>query len=139
MNEMDPQELIARRVAQEIRPGTLVNLGIGLPTQVGRYLPPGMDVYLQAENGIVVLGGLQVDESGRLANWMVPGKLAPGMGGAMDLVTGARRVVVAMFHTAKGAPKIVRRLELPLTSTRRVDLIVTEMAVIEPTDAGLVL
>ena len=88
---------------------------------------------------MTVLGGLQVDESGRLANWMVPGKLAPGMGGAMDLVTGARRVVVAMFHTAKGARKIVRHLELPLTSTRRVDLIVTEMAVIEPTDAGLVL
>jgi acetate CoA/acetoacetate CoA-transferase beta subunit len=185
---MDAQELIARRVAQEIRPGTLVNLGIGLPTQVAHYLPRGTDVYLQAENGIIglgarppegmedpdltdaggafvtaipgaaridsalsfglirgghldmtVLGGLQVDAFGRLANWMVPGKLAPGMGGAMDLVTGARRVVVAMFHTAKGAPKIVQRIELPLTSTRRVDLIVTEMAVIEPTDEGLVL
>jgi acetate CoA/acetoacetate CoA-transferase beta subunit len=185
---MDPKEIIARRVAREIRPGMLVNLGIGLPTHVADYLPPGTDVYLQAENGIIglgarppegmedrdltdagggfvtaipgaaridstlsfglirgghldmtVLGGLQVDALGRLANWMVPGKLIPGMGGAMDLVTGARRVVVAMFHTAKGAPKIVPRLELPLTSTRRVDLIVTDMAVIEPTDAGLVL
>lgn len=187
-NKMNPQELIARRVAQEIRPGTLVNLGIGLPTHVAHYLPPGADVYLQAENGIIglgarppegmedqdltdaggdfvtaipgaaridstlsfglirgghldmtVLGGLQVDALGRLANWMIPGKLAPGMGGAMDLVTGARRVVVAMFHTAKGAPKIVPRCELPLTSTRRVDLIVTELAVIEPTGDGLVL
>ena len=187
-NEMDAQELIARRVAQEIRPGTLVNLGIGLPTHVAHFLPPGADVYLQAENGIIglgarppegmedqdltdaggafvtaipgaaridstmsfglirgghldmtVLGGLQVDALGRLANWMIPGKLAPGMGGAMDLVSGARRVVVAMFHTAKGAPKIVPRCELPLTSTRRVDLIVTELAVIEPTDDGLVL
>ena len=185
---MDAQELIARRVAQEIRPGTLVNLGIGLPTQVAHYLPAGADVYLQAENGIIglgarppegmedqdltdaggafvtaipgaaridstmsfglirgghldmtVLGGLQVDALGRLANWMIPGKLAPGMGGAMDLVSGARRVVVAMFHTAKGAPKIVPRCELPLTSTRRVDLIVTELAVIEPTGDGLVL
>ena len=185
---MNAQELIARRVAQEIRPGTLVNLGIGLPTYVADYLPHGMDVYLQAENGIIglgarppegmedcdltdagggfvtavpgaaridstlsfglirgghldmtVLGGLQVDALGRLANWMIPGKLAPGMGGAMDLVSGARRVIVAMIHTAKGAPKIVSRCELPLTSTRRVDLIVTEMAVIEPRDEGLVL
>jgi len=185
---MDAQELIARRVAQEIRPGTLSTSAIGLPTHVADHLPPGVDVYLQAENGIIglgarppdgmedpdltdagggfvtaipgaaridstlsfglirgghldmtVLGGLQVDALGRLANWMVPGKLIPGMGGAMDLVSGARRVVVAMFHTAKGVPKIVPRLELPLTSTRRVDLIVTEMAVIEPTDAGLVL
>ena len=185
---MDEKTLIARRVALELKDGDLVNLGIGLPTHVADHLPPGMDVYLQAENGIIglgarppdgmedpdltdagggfvtaipgaaridstlsfglirgghldmtVLGGLQVDALGRLANWMVPGKLIPGMGGAMDLVSGARRVVVAMFHTAKGVPKIVPRLELPLTSTRRVDLIVTEMAVIEPTDAGLVL
>jgi acetate CoA/acetoacetate CoA-transferase beta subunit len=185
---MDPQELIARRVAQEIRPGMLVNLGIGLPTRVANHLPPGMDVYLQAENGIVglgarppegmededltdagggfvtavpgaaridstlsfglirgghldmtVLGGLQVDAQGLLANWMIPGRLAPGMGGAMDLVSGARRVVVAMLHTAKGAPKIVPRCELPLTSTRPVDLIVTELAVIRPGPAGLVL
>jgi acetate CoA/acetoacetate CoA-transferase beta subunit len=185
---MDPQELIARRVAQEIRPGMLVNLGIGMPTHVANYLPPGLDVYLQAENGIIglgarppegmededltdagggyvtavpgaaridstmsfglirgghldmtVLGGLQVDMHGRLANWMIPGKLAPGMGGAMDLVSGAKRVVVAMIHTAKGAHKIVPECTLPLTSTRRIDLIVTELAVIEPGPDGLVL
>ena len=176
---MDAQELIARRVAREIRPGTLVNLGIGLPTHVAAYLPPGMDVYLQAENGIIglgarppegmedpdltdagggfvtaipgaaridstlsfglirgghldmtVLGGLQVDALGRLANWMVPGKLIPGMGGAMDLVSGAKRVIVAMQHTAKGTSKIVGECTLPLTSTRPVDMVVSELAVI---------
>ena len=184
---MDEKTLIARRVALELADGDLVNLGIGLPTLVARYIPAGRHVFFQSENGIVgmsgpiagaenpdltdaggnpisalpgaasfdsamsfglirgghlditVLGGLQVDEEGRLANWMVPGKMVPGMGGAMDLVTGAKRVIVAMQHSAKGESKIVKRCTLPLTSVRRVNLVVTDMAVIEPTDKGLVL
>ena len=185
---MDAKEIIARRVALEVKPDTLVNLGIGLPSLVANHLPAGVHVFFQAENGVIglgarppegmedpnltdagggfvtavpgaasidsamsfglirgghldmtVLGGLQVDARGYLANWMVPGKMAPGMGGAMDLVAGAKRVVVAMVHTAKGRPKIVPECELPLTALRRVSLIVTEMAVIAPTDAGLTL
>jgi acetate CoA/acetoacetate CoA-transferase beta subunit len=185
---MDAKEIIARRVAAEIRPHMLVNLGIGLPSMVANYVPRERDVYFQAENGVIglgarppegmedpdltdagggfvtavpgaasidsamsfglirgghldmtVLGGLQVDERGFLANWMVPGKMVPGMGGAMDLVAGAKQVVVAMVHSARGEAKIVPRCDLPLTAARRVSLIVTEMAVIEPTDAGLVL
>ena len=185
---MDPRELIARRVALELHDNTLVNLWISLPTLVTKFVPPGLRVYFQAENGIIgfgdrppegmedvhltdaggafvsaqpgavafdsamsfalirgghvdltVLGGLQVDRLGRLANWIIPGKLVPGMGGAMDLVTGARRVIVAMNHTQKGEPKIVEELTLPPTSERRVTLIVTEMAVIEPTPEGLLL
>jgi acetate CoA/acetoacetate CoA-transferase beta subunit len=185
---MDPKEVIARRVAREIRPGMLVNLGIGLPSLVTNYLPRDSGVFFQAENGVIglgarppegmedpdltdagggfvtavpgaasidramsfgiirgghlhmtVLGGLQVDERGYLANWMVPGKMVPGMGGAMDLVAGAQRVIVAMVHVAKGEPKVVPECTLPLTAARRVSLIVTELAVIEPTDAGLVL
>jgi acetate CoA/acetoacetate CoA-transferase beta subunit len=185
---MDDKILIAKRVARELKDASLVNLGIGLPTLVPRYLPTGMEVYFQSENGIIgmvpvpgpgmedpsltdagggfvgaipgaasidsclsfglirgghldltILGGLEMDELGRLANWTIPGKMLPGMGGAMDLVTGAKRVIVAMSHTAKGKPKILRRCTLPLTSLRRVSLIVTEMAVIEPTKAGLVL
>jgi len=185
---MDDKVLIAKRVARELRNGSLVNLGIGLPTMVPRYLPPGIEVYFQSENGIIgmapvpgagmeepsltdagggfvgaipgaasidsclsfglirgghldltILGGLEVDAQGRLANWMVPGKMLPGMGGAMDLVTGAKRVIVAMSHTARGKPKILKHCTLPLTSVRRVNLIVTEMAVIEPTEEGLAL
>lgn len=185
---MDAKEVIARRVAREVKPGTLVNLGIGLPSMVASFLAPDVDVFFQAENGVIglgarppegmedrdltdagggfvtavpgaasidsamsfglirgghldmtVLGGLQVDERGYLANWMVPGKMVPGMGGAMDLVAGAKRVVVAMVHTAKGRPKIVPECTLPLTAARRVSLVVTEMAVIEPTEDGLVL
>ncbi len=185
---MDSKELIARRVAMELVDNTLVNLGIGLPTLVANYVPPGIHVFFQSENGIIgfgapppdgmedvhltdagggfvsalpgavafdsamsfalirgghlamtVLGGLQVDRRGHLANWMVPGRLVPGMGGAMDLVSGARRVVVAMNHTQKDTSKIVADLTLPPTSVRPVSLIVTELAVIEPTPEGLVL
>jgi len=176
---MKPQEIIARRIAQELRDGMLVNLGIGIPTQVAHYLTPGMKVFFQSENGLIgtgappaegmahptltdaggrpvtalpgacafdsamsfglirgghldvtVLGGLQVDQGGQLANWMIPGKMVPGMGGAMDLVTGAKRVIVAMQHTAKGKAKIVKKCALPITSLRPVDLVVTELAVI---------
>jgi acetate CoA/acetoacetate CoA-transferase beta subunit len=185
---MDDRELIARRVAQELRDNTLVNLGIGLPTLVANYVPDGMRVYFQSENGIIgfgarppegmedisltdaggafvsalpgavsfdsamsfalirgghldmtVLGGLQVDRAGRLANWMIPGVLVAGMGGAMDLVSGAKRVVVAMSHSQKGISKIVDALTLPATSLRPVSLVVTELAVLEPTPEGLML
>jgi acetate CoA/acetoacetate CoA-transferase beta subunit len=185
---MDAKELIARRVALEIKPGMLVNLGIGLPSMVANFVPATLGVYFQAENGVIglgarppegmedphltdagggfvsavpgaasidsamsfglirgghldmtVLGGLQVDEAGQLANWKVPGKMVPGMGGAMDLVTGAARVIVAMQHEAKGQSKIVPHCTLPLTAQRRVDLIVTDLAVIKPTEEGLVL
>ena len=176
---MDAQTLIAKRIARELRDGMLVNLGIGIPTLVADYVPAGMQVFFQSENGLIgtgpvpqeglaqarltdaggrpvtalpgacafdsamsfglirgghlamtVLGALQVDQQGLLANWMIPGKMVPGMGGAMDLVAGAKRVVVAMQHTAKGKPKIVKRCSLPLTSIRPVDLVVTELAVI---------
>jgi acetate CoA/acetoacetate CoA-transferase beta subunit len=176
---MDPQTIIAKRVAIELRPGNLVNLGIGIPTLVANYVPPGLNVFFQSENGLIgtgpipeqglahplltdaagrpisalpgastfdsamsfalirgghvditVLGGLQVDSEGHLANWMIPGKMVPGMGGAMDLASGAKRVIVAMQHAAKGKSKIVRKCGLPLTSERPVDLVVTDMAVI---------
>ncbi|MGY4306362.1 acetate CoA/acetoacetate CoA-transferase beta subunit [Bradyrhizobium sp. USDA 4369] len=171
--------MIARRVAKELVSGDLVNLGIGIPTLVANYVPAGLNVFFQSENGLIgtgpipeqglahplltdaggrpisalpgastfdsamsfglirgghvdvtVLGGLQVDARGRLANWMIPGKMVPGMGGAMDLVSGARRVIVAMQHAAKGKSKIVAQCTLPLTSVRPVHLVVTDMAVI---------
>ena len=176
---MDAQTIIAKRIAHELRDGMLVNLGIGIPTQVANYVPPGIHIFFQSENGLIgtgpvpeegmaqarltdaggrpvsaipgactfdsatsfglirgghvdltVLGGLQVDGEGHLANWTIPGKMVPGMGGAMDLVSGAKRVVVAMQHNAKGKPKIVKRCTLPLTSARAVDMVVTELAVI---------
>jgi len=171
---MDAATIIAKRIAQELRNGMLVNLGIGIPTMVANYVPADIRVYFQSENGpipehgmehpmltdaggrpvsalpgactfdsaksfglirgghvdMTVLGGLQVDAHGRLANWVIPGKMVPGMGGAMDLVTGARKVVIAMQHTAKGKPKIVDKCDLPLTSIRPIDLLVSEMAVI---------
>src|SRR5271156_2428895 len=176
---MEPQTIIARRIARELSPGMLVNLGIGIPTLVANFVPRGLHVYFQSENGLIgtgsppeegmahptltdaggrpvtalpgastfdsalsfglirgghvditVLGGLQVDGDGHLANWMIPGKMVPGMGGAMDLVSGAKRVIVAMQHAAKGKSKIVKKCNLPLTSGRIVDLLVTDMAVI---------
>jgi acetate CoA/acetoacetate CoA-transferase beta subunit len=176
---MDAQTIIAKRIARELRAGMLINLGIGIPTLVANYVPQGVNVFFQSENGLIgtgpipeegmahptltdaggrpvsalpgactfdsamsfglirgghvdmtVLGALQVDAQGQLANWMIPGKMVPGMGGAMDLVTGAKRVVIAMQHTAKGKSKIVKKCTLPLTSTRAVDLVVTELAVI---------
>ena len=185
---MEPQVIIARRIARELQSGILVNLGIGIPTLVANYLPEGMHVFFQSENGLIgtgappedgmahptltdaggrpvtalpgactvdsamsfglirgghldltVLGGLQVDQDGHLANWMIPGKMVPGMGGAMDLVTGAKRVIVAMQHTARGAAKIVKKCTLPLTALRPVDLVVTELAVIAFQDGATLL
>ena len=177
---MDATTIIAKRIAQELKSGMLVNLGIGIPTLVANYLSEGTKVLFQSENGLIgtgpvpedgtahplltdaggrpvsarpgactfdsatsfglirgghvdvtVLGGLQVDQQGHLANWMIPGKMVPGMGGAMDLVSGAKRVIVAMQHTAKGKPKIMRHCNLPLTSARPVSMVVTELAVID--------
>lgn len=185
---MDAKEFIARRVAQEFKDGYVVNLGIGLPTMAVNYVPAGVNVILQSENGFVglgpapeagkenknivnaggqpvtilpggaffdsatsfgiirgghvdatVLGTLEVDEKGNIANYMVPGKMAPGMGGAMDLVCGAKQVIVAMVHTQKGTPKILKKCSLPLTGKEKVTKIITEMAVMEVTPDGLVL
>ncbi len=186
MDKNQIREVIAKRAALELKDGDVVNLGIGLPTLIPNYLPEGVNVTLQSENGLLgmgpepsqgeedsnftnagggyisyfpgascfdssvsfsiirgghvdvtILGALEVDEKGNLANWMIPGKKTPGMGGAMDLLVGARRVILAMEHTAKGSHKILKECKLPLTAAGQVDMIITEMGVMNITDKGI--
>jgi len=185
---MNAKELIARRVAKELKDGDVVNLGIGLPTMVANYVDPQIDITFQSENGMLglgpapdkenedwdlsnaggkpvtmtiggvffdsstsfgiirgghvdatVLGSLQVDQEGNIANWIIPGKMVPGMGGAMDLLVGAKKVIVAMQHTSNGEPKILKRCTLPFTAVKEVNMIVTELGVMEITPQGIVL
>ena len=188
MDKNEMREVIAKRAAKELHDGDVVNLGIGIPTLIPNYLPEGVTVTLQTENGamgmgptpeegkedknlinagggaitllpgactfdsatsfaiirgghvnVSFLGALQVDEKGNLANWIIPGKMAPGMGGAMDLVVGAKRVILTMEHTQKGAPKILKECTLPLTAAGQVNMIITEMGVMDITPEGIVL
>ena len=188
MDKDQIREVIAKRAAKELHDGDVVNLGIGIPTMIPNYLPEGVTVTLQSENGamgmgptpaegeedknlinagggyitllpggstfdsatsfaiirgghvnVSFLGALQVDENGDLANWIIPGKMAPGMGGAMDLVVGAKKVILTMEHTQKGAPKILKKCTLPLTASGQVNMIITEMGVMEITPEGIVL
>ncbi|HOY66194.1 MAG TPA: 3-oxoacid CoA-transferase subunit B [Candidatus Ozemobacteraceae bacterium] len=187
-NPEQAKTIIAKRIAAELKDGWLVNLGIGLPTLVANYIPDGVHVTFQAENGMTgmgpapepgkenlqiqnaggqnvsilpggsffdsltsfslirgghvdatILGTLEVDQEGNLANWIIPGKKVPGMGGAMDLVSGANLVIVATLHTEKGRPKILKKCKLPLTAHHEVNMIVTELAVIDVRPGGLVL